>query len=73
MTFDARPWLAELDTPTFVLTGNFDPVVPISAGRDWLARYRVPSCTTCPGGHLAHLVQAKRVGELIEGWARDLQ
>jgi len=72
MTFDARPWLAELDLPTFVLTGNLDPVVPISAGRE-LAR-AIPGAELhhLPGGHLVHLVQAQRVGELIENWARDL-
>jgi pimeloyl-ACP methyl ester carboxylesterase len=72
LTFDARPWLAELDMPTFVLTGNFDPVVPISAGRE-LAR-AIPGAELhhLPGGHLAHLIQAQRVGELIDNWARDL-
>jgi pimeloyl-[acyl-carrier protein] methyl ester esterase len=72
LTFDARPWLASIECPTFVLTGTWDPVVPPSAGRE-LAR-RIPRATlhTLPGGHLVHLVHARRVGQLISDWARDL-
>jgi pimeloyl-ACP methyl ester carboxylesterase len=72
LTFDARPWLTSLACPTFVLTGSWDPVVPASAGRE-LAR-SIPDARLCslPGGHLVHLVQAKRVGGLIADWAHDL-
>jgi pimeloyl-ACP methyl ester carboxylesterase len=72
LTFDARPWLATLDVPTFVLTGTWDPVVPASAGRE-LAR-AMPNATlrSLAGGHLVHLVHARRVGGLITDWARDL-
>jgi 3-oxoadipate enol-lactonase len=73
LTFDARSWLASIEVPTFVLTGNFDPVVPLSAGRE-LARSIPGAQLHClPGGHLVHLVQAPRVAGLIEAWARDLQ
>jgi pimeloyl-ACP methyl ester carboxylesterase len=70
LTFDARPWLAEVECPAFVLVGTWDPVVPASAGRD-LAR-RLPNATlqSLRGGHLVHLVQAARVGALIDAWAR---
>jgi pimeloyl-ACP methyl ester carboxylesterase len=73
LTFDARPWLATLECPTFVLTGSWDPVVPVSAGRE-LAR-RIPNARLCsmPGGHLVHLVHAQRVGGLISEWAHGLQ
>jgi pimeloyl-ACP methyl ester carboxylesterase len=73
LTFDARPWLATLNCPTFVLTGTWDPVVPVSAGRE-LAR-SIPNARLCtvPGGHLAHLVHARRVGGLISDWAHGLQ
>ncbi|HEY0584242.1 MAG TPA: alpha/beta fold hydrolase [Chloroflexota bacterium] len=72
LTFDARPWLAGVDCPTFILTGTWDPVVPASAGRE-LARI-MPNATlrTLSGGHLVHLVHARRVGGLIADWARDL-
>jgi pimeloyl-ACP methyl ester carboxylesterase len=72
LTFDARPWLASLDCPTFVLVGSWDPVVPAAAGRE-LAR-SIPNARLCSlqGGHLVHLVQAQRVGGLISEWARDL-
>ena len=69
LTFDARPWLGSIETSTFVLTGRWDPVVPRSAGRE-LAR-SMPNATlhTLGGGHLVHLVNARRVGRLIAEWA----
>ena len=72
LTFDARPWLATLECPTFVLTGTWDPVVPASAGRE-LAR-RIPNARlhSLRGGHLVHLVHAQRVSGLISDWAHDL-
>jgi pimeloyl-ACP methyl ester carboxylesterase len=72
LTFDARPWLAGVDSPTFILTGTWDPVVPASAGRE-LAR-SMPHATLhrLPGGHLVHLVHARRVAGLIAAWARGL-
>jgi pimeloyl-ACP methyl ester carboxylesterase len=72
LTFDARPWLDSIACPTFVLTGTWDPVVPAAAGRE-LARL-MPNATlhTLNGGHLVHLVHARRVGDLIADWARDL-
>jgi pimeloyl-ACP methyl ester carboxylesterase len=73
LTFDARPWLPTVQAPAFVLVGSWDPVVPVSAGRE-LAR-RMPRATlhALPGGHLVHLVHADRVGELILGWAHSLR
>jgi pimeloyl-ACP methyl ester carboxylesterase len=70
LTFDARPWLGEINCPAFVLVGSWDPVVPASAGRE-LAR-RLPDATlhSLRGGHLVHLVQAARVRALLEAWAR---
>ena len=72
LTFDARPWLDSIDTPAFILTGTWDPVVPASAGRE-LAR-AMPRATlhSLPGGHLVHLVHAQRVGRLVSVWARGL-
>ncbi|MCA1648551.1 MAG: alpha/beta hydrolase [Chloroflexi bacterium] len=72
LMFDARPWLASLACPTFILTGTWDPVVPVAAGRE-LAR-RIPDARLCcvQGGHLVHLVRARHVGGLISEWARDL-
>jgi pimeloyl-ACP methyl ester carboxylesterase len=69
LTFDARPWLGSIEASTFVLTGRWDPVVPRSAGRE-LAR-RMPNATlhALGGGHLVHLVNARRVGALISRWA----
>jgi pimeloyl-ACP methyl ester carboxylesterase len=73
LTFDARPWLGSIQSPTFVLTGRWDPVVPVSAGQH-LAR-AIPNTTlhTLGGGHLVHLVNANRVGQLIADWAHGVQ
>ncbi len=73
LTFDARPWLRSVVAPAFILSGRWDPVVPPSAGRE-LAR-NLPSATlhTLNGGHLVHLVHARRVGRLIDAWARSLR
>jgi pimeloyl-ACP methyl ester carboxylesterase len=72
LTFDARPWLARVETPAFVLSGRWDPVVPASAGRE-LARL-LPNATyvSLGGGHLVHLVHAESVGQLIDSWARSV-
>ena len=72
LTFDARPWLPTIDVPTFILTGSWDPVVPVSAGRYLAASLPRARLFTLPGGHLVHLVNAQRVGQLIANWARDL-
>jgi pimeloyl-ACP methyl ester carboxylesterase len=71
LRFDARPWLASIACPTFVLVGNWDPVVPASAGRE-LARL-LPNARLhrLPGGHLAHLVHAAEAGRLIASWAAE--
>lgn len=72
LRFDARPWLASVDTPAFILTGTWDPVVPASAGRELAQRMPNARLHALPGGHLVHLVHAERVGRLIASWARDL-
>lgn len=68
VTFDARPWLPDLQVPTFILTGTYDTIVPPSAGRD-LAR-RIPDAHhhLLSGGHLVHFVRAPEVGHLIQRW-----
>jgi aminoacrylate hydrolase len=70
LEFDARPWLATLDMPTFVLVGSWDPIVPTSAGR-LLAR-SIPGAELhqLPGGHLVHAVRPTRVAELLSAWAK---
>jgi pimeloyl-ACP methyl ester carboxylesterase len=69
LTFDARPWLGTLDTPAFILTGTWDPVVPASAGRELARRLPNAALHTLPGGHLVHLIHAERVGHLIAEWS----
>jgi pimeloyl-ACP methyl ester carboxylesterase len=72
LTFDARPWLCSIETPTFVLTGSWDPVVPASAGRELASQIPNARLHTLAGGHLVHLVHARQVGNLIVDWAHDL-
>lgn len=73
LTFDARPWLASIETPAFIFTGTWDPVVPASAGRELASRLPNATLRTLPGGHLVHLVHADRVSALIAEWARSLR
>lgn len=73
LSFDARPWLADLEVPTFVLTGSWDPIVPASAGRELASTIPGAQLHRVPGGHLVHLVETRRVAGLVEEWARDLQ
>jgi pimeloyl-ACP methyl ester carboxylesterase len=72
LTFDARPWLPTLEPPTFVLTGTWDPAVPASAGRYLAATIPNARLFRLPGGHLVHLVSARRVSQLVANWAHDL-
>jgi pimeloyl-ACP methyl ester carboxylesterase len=72
LTFDARPWLPHVQTPAFVLSGRWDPVVPASAGRELARLLPNSSHVTLGGGHLVHLVHAESVGPLISNWARSV-
>jgi pimeloyl-ACP methyl ester carboxylesterase len=72
LTFDARPWLGRVEAPAFILTGTWDPVVPISAGRALANALPHAKLHSLPGGHLVHLVHARRTGSLIETWAREI-
>jgi pimeloyl-ACP methyl ester carboxylesterase len=73
LTFDARPWLSSIETPAFVLSGRWDPVVPASAARELAGRLPNATHYIMGGGHLVHLVHARAVGHLITGWARSLR
>lgn len=69
--FDARPWLGSIGCPTFVLTGTFDPIVPVRAGRE-LARL-IPNARLhrLAGGHLVHVTRSAEAGQLIAQWMQD--
>lgn len=69
--FDARPWLGSLACPTFIVTGTWDPIVPISAGAE-LARL-IPNARLhrLGGGHVVHLTRAPEVGQLIARWVAE--
>jgi len=69
LIFDARAWLHEIRCPAFVLVGLWDPVVPPIAGRELARLLPNAELHRLPGGHLVHLVHARRVGQLIARWA----
>jgi pimeloyl-ACP methyl ester carboxylesterase len=66
--FDARGWLHEIQQPTFVLTGSFDPVVPPAASS--LLAQHIPhsSLHRVRGGHLVWSVNPTEVGALVNNW-----
>jgi pimeloyl-ACP methyl ester carboxylesterase len=69
--FDARPWLASLTCPTFILTGTWDPVVPSSAGAELAHLIPRARLHRLPGGHVVYLVRAAEVGRLVAGWIAE--
>jgi pimeloyl-ACP methyl ester carboxylesterase len=71
LRFDARPWLSEITCPALVLIGNWDPVVPISAGRELARLLPNAHLHQLPGGHLVHLVRAREAGALVNQWRRS--
>ena len=48
---DARPWLGDIQAPTFILTGSFDPVVPVEAGKELARTLPNARLFQLPGGH----------------------
>jgi pimeloyl-ACP methyl ester carboxylesterase len=69
---DARPWLAELTCPTFVMTGSFDPVVPIAAGKTLATS--IPGARLCrvPGSHVPHLATPAAAARALSPWLKSL-
>jgi len=72
LRFDARPWLARVHCPTFVLTGSWDPFVPIRAGRELAERLPNARLHQLAGGHLTHVAHPATAGELIADWAASI-
>ncbi|MDQ3811155.1 MAG: alpha/beta hydrolase [Chloroflexota bacterium] len=68
LRFDARPWLAEVTCPSFLLVGTWDPVVPTAAGRELARGMPNAELRSLPGGHLVHILRAAEAGELIGRW-----
>ncbi len=72
MRFDARSWLGSVTSPTFILTGTWDPIVPIAASFE-LARL-MPNARLhqLPGGHGVYFVRASEAGQLVSRWMADV-
>jgi pimeloyl-ACP methyl ester carboxylesterase len=68
--FDGRPWLGSIGCPTFVLTGTFDPIVPIRAGLEFAELIPNARLQRLSGGHLVYVARASEAG-LIADWVRD--
>jgi aminoacrylate hydrolase len=73
LSFDARPWLRTVETPTFILVGTWDPVVPVRAGRELARLLPHAELHQLPGGHLVHIIHAARAARLIAEWAHRLE
>jgi pimeloyl-ACP methyl ester carboxylesterase len=51
-TFESRSWLGELRTPTLVIAGSTDPVVPVARVRAVHEAVPGSSFALVPGGHV---------------------
>jgi pimeloyl-ACP methyl ester carboxylesterase len=72
LRFDARPWLAGIHCPTFILIGTWDPFVPTRAGQELAERLPNARLHQLAGGHLTHVVHPAAAGELIANWAASI-
>jgi pimeloyl-ACP methyl ester carboxylesterase len=73
IAFDARPWLAWITCPSFVLVGTWDPVVPTRAGVELATRMPRARLVRLPGSHLVHVRRAEQVGRLLAAWVSEVQ
>lgn len=71
--FDARPWLGDVTCPAFVLTGTWDPVVPVSAGQALARRLPNARLYQLPGRHLVHCTRADEAAALIRRWREEVE
>lgn len=71
LMLDERDSLARLTQPAFVLVGSWDPVVPTSCGRELARLIPRAELHRVTGGHLVHLVEADRVGQLVARWIAE--
>jgi pimeloyl-ACP methyl ester carboxylesterase len=72
LRFDARPWLADIHCPTFILIGTWDPFVPTRAGQDLAERVPNARLHQLAGGHLTHVAHPAAAGALIASWAATI-
>jgi pimeloyl-ACP methyl ester carboxylesterase len=68
LSYDAEPWLAELDIPVLVLVPRWDLAVPPAAGLALAAALPRATLLRTPGGHLSHLVHLELVGRTVSSW-----
>jgi pimeloyl-ACP methyl ester carboxylesterase len=72
LRFDARPWLAAIQSPTLILIGTWDPFVPTRAGQELAERLPNARLHQLAGGHLTHIAHPTAAGELITHWATSI-
>ena len=72
LRFDARPWLHAIRCPTLIVTGTWDPFVPVRAGQELAQRLPHARLHRLPGGHLTHIAHPAAAGELIKNWAATI-
>ncbi len=73
LELDARPWLSEIACPTLVLTGGFDPVVPVGSGRVLAAGIAGARLERLVGGHIPHIARPAEVGDTLARWLESIE
>lgn len=72
LSFDARPWLAEVSCPTLIVGGRVDLVVPPRAGHTLADRIRDAERRVLSGGHIAHLSRPEHSEQVVTAWLQRL-
>jgi pimeloyl-ACP methyl ester carboxylesterase len=72
LSFDARPWLADVECPTLIVGGRIDLVVPPHASRTLVERIRDAERRVLSGGHIAHLSRPEHSEQVVNAWLRRL-
>lgn len=70
-TLDLRARLPEIQVPTLIVTGTFDPVVPPAAGRAMQQSIPRARRYVLDGGHIVHVVRPKDTNALLRRWAEQ--
>jgi pimeloyl-ACP methyl ester carboxylesterase len=65
---DRTPLLARISAPTHIIHGQADPLVPVAAGRDLLARVAASTADFIPG--MGHDLPAQLLSRLADGIAQ---
>ena len=68
LQFDARPWLASIQTPALVLCGSADPIVPVAQSRAMHEALPKSTLAVIEGG--GHVPTSQGNPEVAQAFAR---